>query len=55
MGADRSWIVPPISGSAAPVFHRTYETLEHRPAYVHHPEALARARGENTAASVAGR
>jgi nitric-oxide synthase len=54
VGADWSWIVPPISGSTTPVFHRTYETLEHRPAYVHHPEALARARGESVTASVAG-
>jgi nitric-oxide synthase len=55
VNADWSWIVPPISGSATPVFHRTYETEEHRPAYVHHPAALARARGETTTASVAGR
>ncbi|MGW3117750.1 nitric oxide synthase oxygenase [Streptomyces sp. NPDC001107] len=54
VGADWSWIVPPISGSTTPVFHRTYDTVEHRPAYVHHPEALARARGE-TGASVAAR
>lgn len=46
VGADWSWIVPPISGSATPVFHRTYDTAESRPAYVHHPEAAARARGE---------
>ncbi|MER5410350.1 nitric oxide synthase oxygenase [Streptomyces sp. NPDC002769] len=45
VGADWSWIVPPISGSATPVFHRTYETLDQRPAYVHHPEAHERARG----------
>ncbi|MGH4031933.1 nitric oxide synthase oxygenase [Actinomycetota bacterium Odt1-20B] len=46
VGADWSWIVPPLSGSATPVFHRTYDTVEQRPAFVHHPEALARARGE---------
>jgi nitric-oxide synthase len=46
VGADWSWIVPPISGSATPVFHRTYETVERHPAYVHHPEARARALGE---------
>jgi nitric-oxide synthase len=46
VGADWSWIVPPISGSATPVFHRTYETVEQHPAYVHHPEARARALGE---------
>ncbi|MEV7344751.1 nitric oxide synthase oxygenase [Streptomyces sp. NPDC093544] len=45
VGADWSWIVPPISGSATPVFHRTYEAVERRPAYVHHPEAHERARG----------
>lgn len=45
VGADWSWIVPPISASATPVFHRTYETVERNPAYVHHPEALERARG----------
>ncbi|WP_405926550.1 nitric oxide synthase oxygenase [Streptomyces sp. NBC_00035] len=45
VGADWSWIVPPISGSATPVFHRTYEAVERSPAYVHHPEAHERARG----------
>ncbi|WP_455353983.1 nitric oxide synthase oxygenase [Streptomyces sp. SYSU K217416] len=43
--ADWSWIVPPISGSATPVFHRTYDTVERHPAYVHHPEAHLRAQG----------
>ncbi|MFE6963329.1 nitric oxide synthase oxygenase [Streptomyces sp. NPDC057696] len=46
VGADWSWIVPPISGSATPVFHRTYDTTERTPAYVQHPEALARASGD---------
>ncbi|WP_434600284.1 nitric oxide synthase oxygenase [Streptomyces sp. A5-4] len=46
VGADWSWIVPPISGAATPVFHRTYDTTERRPAYVHHPEASANTRGE---------
>ncbi|MGW6461743.1 nitric oxide synthase oxygenase, partial [Streptomyces sp. NPDC055078] len=46
VSADWSWIVPPISGSATPVFHRTYDTAERRPAYAHHPEARARACGE---------
>ncbi|WUG03635.1 nitric oxide synthase oxygenase [Streptomyces sp. NBC_00467] len=45
VGADWSWIVPPMSGSATPVFHRTYDPTEWRPAYVHHPEARARAAG----------
>ncbi|MER5886467.1 nitric oxide synthase oxygenase [Streptomyces sp. NPDC001941] len=46
VGADWAWIVPPISGSATPVFHRTYDDTPSSPAYVHHPEASARARGE---------
>ncbi|MEU5954429.1 nitric oxide synthase oxygenase [Streptomyces sp. NPDC047525] len=46
VGADWSWIVPPLSGSTTPVFHRTYDTVERHPAYVHHPGALARTRGE---------
>lgn len=48
VGADWSWIVPPMSGSATPVFHRTYDPTQWRPAYVHHPEAQARARGEGS-------
>ncbi|MEU6254557.1 nitric oxide synthase oxygenase [Streptomyces sp. NPDC047043] len=55
VGADWSWIVPPISGSTTPVFHRTYDTVEGGPAYAHHPEALARARGETGGASIAAR
>ncbi|AWK09249.1 nitric oxide synthase oxygenase [Streptomyces spongiicola] len=46
VGADWSWIVPPISGAATPVFHRTYDTVQACPRFVHHPDALARARGE---------
>ncbi|MFF3326903.1 nitric oxide synthase oxygenase [Streptomyces sp. NPDC002889] len=46
VGADWSWIVPPISGSATPVFHRTYDPAQSHPTYVHHPEAAARARGD---------
>ncbi|GGT39310.1 nitric oxide synthase oxygenase [Nonomuraea spiralis] len=34
--ADWSWIVPPLSGGATPVFHRYYDTCELTPAYVHH-------------------
>ncbi|MWA09524.1 nitric oxide synthase oxygenase [Streptomyces sp. BA2] len=52
VGADWSWIVPPLSGSATPVFHRTYDLVERHPAYVHHPEALARTRGESRGALV---
>jgi nitric-oxide synthase len=44
--ADWSWIVPPVSGAATPVFHRYYHNADLRPNYVHHPEATARARGE---------
>ena len=35
--ADWSWIVPPLSGSATPVFHRYYDLPDEqlRPAYVH--------------------
>ncbi|MCP3818742.1 nitric oxide synthase oxygenase [Streptomyces sp. A3M-1-3] len=45
VSADWSWIVPPISGSATPVFHRTYDMVERHPAFVHHPEAQFRAHG----------
>jgi nitric-oxide synthase len=43
--ADWSWIVPPVSGAATPVFHRYYQNADLRPNYVHHPEATALARG----------
>jgi nitric-oxide synthase len=32
--ADWSWIVPPMSGAATPVFHRYYDNVELRPAFV---------------------
>ena len=35
--ADWSWIVPPMSGAATPVFHRYYDDSTMSPAYVHHP------------------
>ena len=44
--ADWSWIVPPISGSTTPVFHRYYDEADLRPNYVSHPESQALARGE---------
>ncbi|RSS79836.1 nitric oxide synthase oxygenase [Streptomyces sp. WAC06614] len=47
VGADWSWIVPPISGSATPVFHRTYEDRQASPAFVHHEGARERARGRD--------
>lgn len=34
VGADWSWIVPPMSGSTTPVFHRSYDTTERSPAFV---------------------
>lgn len=34
--ADWSWIVPPLSGSATGVFHRSYDTSELLPRYVRH-------------------
>ena len=40
--ADWSWIVPPISGSQTPVFHRYYETTEQKPAFTTDPGAVAR-------------
>ncbi|WP_344858608.1 nitric oxide synthase oxygenase [Planomonospora alba] len=38
--ADWSWIVPPISGSATPVFHRYYTDVRLSPAFAHHPDSL---------------
>ncbi|MEU9891223.1 nitric oxide synthase oxygenase [Sphaerisporangium sp. NPDC051011] len=35
--ADWSWIVPPLSGSLTPVFHRYYDDVHLTPAFVHHP------------------
>ncbi|MFC9974147.1 nitric oxide synthase oxygenase [Spirillospora sp. NPDC127200] len=37
--ADWSWIVPPLSGSATPVFHRYYDQAELTPAFVRRPPA----------------
>jgi nitric-oxide synthase len=33
-----SWIVPPISGSATPVFHHEWSDVEIKPNYVAQPE-----------------
>ncbi|MFH8407001.1 nitric oxide synthase oxygenase [Streptomyces sp. NPDC018019] len=41
VGADWSWIVPPISGAATPVFHRYYDTEQRHPAFVYQPKAPA--------------
>ncbi|MEV8635819.1 nitric oxide synthase oxygenase [Streptosporangium sp. NPDC051023] len=43
--ADWSWIVPPISGSATPVFHRYYENVELSPNFASHPDSQERALG----------
>jgi nitric-oxide synthase len=43
--ADWSWIVPPISGAATPVYHRYYDDVRLSPEFVHHPDAVARALG----------
>ncbi|HEX4202999.1 MAG TPA: nitric oxide synthase oxygenase [Ktedonobacteraceae bacterium] len=36
--ADWGWIVPPISGSATPVFHRPYEDVLLKPNFFYQPE-----------------
>ncbi|WP_081639979.1 nitric oxide synthase oxygenase [Actinomadura flavalba] len=35
--ADWSWIVPPLSGSATPVFHRYYDDVELTPSFTRRP------------------
>jgi nitric-oxide synthase len=40
--ADWSWIVPPLSGSQTPVFHRYYDTDNQVPNFVTDPEATCR-------------
>jgi len=42
--ADWSWIVPPLSGSQTPVFHRYYDAEQLRPAFVTDDDATHRAR-----------
>ncbi len=37
--ADWDWIVPPISGSACPVFHHTYPDTVHKPNFFNMPDA----------------
>jgi nitric-oxide synthase, bacterial len=41
--ADWSWIVPPMSGSQTPVFHRYYETANLEPNFFTDDEATRRA------------
>ncbi|MDM9384580.1 nitric oxide synthase oxygenase [Chlorogloeopsis sp. ULAP01] len=36
--ADWGWIVPPISGSTTPVFHRNYENVELKPNFFSQPD-----------------
>lgn len=43
--ADWSWIVPPLSGGATPVFHRYYDTVEQRPNFYLDADARARSEG----------
>lgn len=35
--AEWSWIVPPVSGSATPVFHRPYRNVELKPNFLYQP------------------
>jgi nitric-oxide synthase len=42
--ADWTWIVPPLSGSATPVFHRYYHEADQRPNFYLDDEARALAR-----------
>jgi nitric-oxide synthase, bacterial len=42
--ADWTWIVPPMSGSLTPVFHRYYPEMDLRPAFYLDEEAIALAR-----------
>jgi nitric-oxide synthase len=39
--ADWSWIVPPLSGGATPVYHRYYHEADQRPNFYLDPEAQA--------------
>jgi nitric-oxide synthase len=38
---DWSWLVPPMSGSASPLFHREYEDTPLRPNYFYQPDPWA--------------
>ncbi|MFB9717741.1 nitric oxide synthase oxygenase [Planobispora longispora] len=49
--ADWSWIVPPISASATPVFHRYYEDEQLSPNFVHHRDSADRGLGRCIALS----
>jgi nitric-oxide synthase len=43
--ADWTWIVPPMSGGATPVFHRYYDEMDLRPAFYLDPDAATLSRG----------
>lgn len=43
--ADWSWIVPPVSGGATPVFHRYYDEADQRPNFYVDEDAKARGKG----------
>ncbi|WP_433324738.1 nitric oxide synthase oxygenase [Spirillospora sp. CA-294931] len=49
--ADWSWIVPPLSGSATPVFHRYYDEADLRPAFLPRPGPRATLPPSRTPAS----
>ncbi|WP_268249388.1 nitric oxide synthase oxygenase [Planobispora rosea] len=49
--ADWSWIVPPISASATPVFHRYYDDRQLSPNFVHHRDSVDRGLGRCIALS----
>jgi nitric-oxide synthase, bacterial len=42
--ADWTWIVPPMSSAATPVFHRYYDEVDQRPNFYHDAEAQELAR-----------
>jgi nitric-oxide synthase len=39
--AEWSWIVPPISGSTVPAFHRTYPEADLKPGFARHPDTVS--------------
>ena len=45
VSADWSWIVPPMSGSATPVFHQQWSDLHALPDFVSQPRAWENFRG----------
>lgn len=51
--ADWSWIVPPLSGSTTPVFHRSYPMKPELPNFLHQAEAWETDRGRRLLAKAA--